>query len=83
VVAWTGSTNWAPTGLCTQVNNGLLVEDAGVAKVYLAQWQALRKAASIFPAPFVASNSKPKPVGEDVVGKVRSIVWFSRNEKGS
>jgi phosphatidylserine/phosphatidylglycerophosphate/cardiolipin synthase-like enzyme len=30
----------------------------------------------------VASNSKPKPVGEDVVGKVRSIVWFTRTAKG-
>ncbi len=26
--AWTGSTNWAATGLCTQLNNGLLLEDA-------------------------------------------------------
>jgi hypothetical protein len=24
---WTGSTNWAPTGLCTQVNNGILIEN--------------------------------------------------------
>ena len=38
---WTGSTNWAPTGLCTQVNNGLLIEDPDVARVYLDQWHAL------------------------------------------
>ena len=82
VVALTGSTNWAPTGLCTQVNNLLLIEDPEVAKVYLNQWHELRKAASQFPKPFVASNSKPKPVGEDVVGKVRSIVWFTRTAKG-
>src|SRR5262249_49460632 len=25
---WTGSTNWQPTGLCTQVNNGLLIDDS-------------------------------------------------------
>src|SRR5262249_51100891 len=30
VIAWTGSTNWAPTGLCTQVNNGLLINDSDV-----------------------------------------------------
>jgi phosphatidylserine/phosphatidylglycerophosphate/cardiolipin synthase-like enzyme len=81
LVAWTGSTNWAPTGLCTQVNNGLLIEDRDVAQVYLDQWQALRKAASLFPKPFVASNSKPKPVGDDTPGKVRSIVWFTRTTK--
>src|SRR5215471_1002630 len=82
LVAWTGSTNWAPTGLCTQVNNGLLVEDKDVAQVYLDQWHELRKAASTFPKPFVASNSKPKPVGDDSVGKVRSVIWFTRTTKG-
>ena len=82
VSVWTGSTNWAPTGLCTQVNNGLLVQNADVAAVYLKQWHALRKAASEFPKPFVASNSKPKPVGADTVGTVRSIVWFTRTSKG-
>ncbi len=35
--AWTGSTNWAPTGLCTQLNNGLLMEDSAVAQLYLDQ----------------------------------------------
>jgi len=82
VIAWTGSTNWAPTGLCTQVNNGLLIEDAEVAQVYLDQWHELRKAASKFPKPFVASNSKPKPIGEDSAGQVRSIIWFTRTTKG-
>ena len=82
VTAWTGSTNWAPTGLCTQVNNGLLIQNTDVATVYLNQWHALRKAASEFPKPFVASNSKPKPVGEDTVGNVRSVVWFTRTSKG-
>jgi phosphatidylserine/phosphatidylglycerophosphate/cardiolipin synthase-like enzyme len=82
VTAWTGSTNWSPTGLCTQVNNGLLIEDPEVAQIYLDQWHELRKAASKFPKPFVVSNSKPKPVGEDTVGQVRSIVWFTRTNKG-
>ena len=82
LTAWTGSTNWAPTGLCTQVNNGLLIEDLEVAKVYLQQWQELRKAGSLFPKPFVATNSKPRPVGEDKTGQVRSTIWFSRTNKG-
>jgi phosphatidylserine/phosphatidylglycerophosphate/cardiolipin synthase-like enzyme len=81
VAAWTGSTNWAPTGLCTQVNNGLLIEDQEVAQVYLDQWHALRKAASLFPKPFVATNSQPKPVGANTPGKVRSVIWFTRTTK--
>jgi phosphatidylserine/phosphatidylglycerophosphate/cardiolipin synthase-like enzyme len=82
VSVWTGSTNWAPTGLCTQVNNGLLVEDPKVAEVYLEQWRALRDAESTFPKPFVASNSRPRLVGDDTPGQVRSVVWFTRTSKG-
>jgi hypothetical protein len=82
LVAWTGSTNWAPTGLCTQVNNGLLIEDSEVADVYLKQWKELRKAASLFPKPFVAANSTPKSVGKDAVGNVRSVVWFTKTKGG-
>ena len=76
LVAWTGSTNWTPTGLCTQANNGLLIEDRAIAQVYMDQWTRLREAGSDFPAPLVAENSKPKHVGEDVTGRVRSTVWF-------
>jgi phosphatidylserine/phosphatidylglycerophosphate/cardiolipin synthase-like enzyme len=82
LVAWTGSTNWAPTGLCTQVNNGLLVEDPEIAQIYLDQWNRLRKAKSGFPQELVAANSKPKPAGEDTPGRVRSVVWFTRAAKG-
>ena len=82
VIAWTGSTNWSPTGLCTQVNNGLLIEDPDIAQVYLMQWQELRKAASKFPKPFVTANSQPKLIGKDLPNHVRSIVWFSRTQKG-
>lgn len=81
ISVWTGSTNWAPTGLCTQVNNGILIENRDVAAVYLKQWHALREAKSTFPKPFVASNSEPKLVGDDVAGSVRSIVWFTRTKK--
>src|SRR4029453_14194286 len=41
---WTGSTNLSTTGLCTQVNNGLLIENSEVAKLFLQQWKNLRKA---------------------------------------
>jgi phosphatidylserine/phosphatidylglycerophosphate/cardiolipin synthase-like enzyme len=76
VAVWTGSTNWAPTGLCTQVNNGLLINDAKVAQVYRDQWDRLRKAASDFPKTLVAANSLPKQPTSDVT------VWFTRASKG-
>lgn len=71
---WTGSTNWAPTGLCTQVNNGLLIDDRAVAKIYLDQWHLLRNAKSAFPDDLVASNSKPHAAG-------KATIWFSRTKK--
>ena len=73
-MAWTGSTNWATTGLCTQVNNGLLINDAAVAKIYLDQWKRLRAAASDFPKDLVGANSKSKTAGN-------ATVWFSRTTK--
>lgn len=30
LATWTGSTNWTPTGLCTQLNNGLLIDEAHI-----------------------------------------------------
>ena len=81
ISVWTGSTNWAPTGLCTQVNNGILIENPAIAAVYLKQWHALKEARSAFPKPFVAANSQPRLIGKDVAGTVRSIVWFTRTTK--
>jgi phosphatidylserine/phosphatidylglycerophosphate/cardiolipin synthase-like enzyme len=60
---WTGSTNWTTTGLCTQLNNALLVHDKQVAEAYLAQWHALREAASSHPASLATSNDEPSGVG--------------------
>lgn len=81
-IAWTGSTNWSPTGLCTQVNNGLLIEDPEIAQIYLDQWHLLRDAGSEFPKNLIAENNQPKEVGKEVLGKVRSTIWFTRVNKG-
>lgn len=78
LVAWTGSTNWAPTGLCTQVNNGLLVEDPEVANIYFKQWELLREAKSAFTPELVAANNEPKK--PETLSGCR--VWFTRSEKG-
>ncbi len=79
---WTGSTNWSKTGLCTQVNNGILIEDPEVAQIYLDQWQALRDEGSAFSKEFVTRNSEPKLAGDDTPGKVRTSVWFTRARGG-
>ncbi|MDQ1372980.1 MAG: hypothetical protein QOJ09_318 [Actinomycetota bacterium] len=76
--AWTGSTNWTPTGLCTQLNNGLLAEDPDVAAAYLKQWHALREAKSDHPPALAAGNGLPTPVGGTQAGTVRSSVHFTR-----
>jgi phosphatidylserine/phosphatidylglycerophosphate/cardiolipin synthase-like enzyme len=69
---WTGSTNWTTTGLCTQLNNALLVEDSGVGAAYLAQWRALRDAGSTHPADLPSSNATPAVVGETSVHFTRA-----------
>jgi hypothetical protein len=73
--AWTGSTNWSPTGLCTQLNNGLLVRDEAIAGEYLEQWERLRKAKSEFPASLVTANSQPKQP------RPGATLWFTRAAK--
>lgn len=76
---WTGSTNWAPTGLCTQINNGLWIDDASIAKVYQKQWEELRDAGDGYPAKLVDGNSKPRP---KKVGGKPVDVWFTRTRNG-
>jgi phosphatidylserine/phosphatidylglycerophosphate/cardiolipin synthase-like enzyme len=76
---WTGSTNWTTTGLCTQLNNALLVKDPAVAQLYRTQWQALRDAASAHPATLATANSTPGSV--DLAGAVSTSVHFTRASK--
>ncbi len=82
---WTGSTNWSTTGLCTQVNNGLLIEDTDVAKLFLQQWKNLRKASppildpANFPPTLVAANDKSHSFS---VGAAKVTVWFTRTSDG-
>jgi phosphatidylserine/phosphatidylglycerophosphate/cardiolipin synthase-like enzyme len=56
----TGSTNWTKTGLCTQANNGLIVEDPDVAKYFLEEWNQIKDAGNDYPATFAKFNSTSK-----------------------
>src|SRR5436190_5645720 len=77
--AWTGSTNWSTTGLCTQLNNGLLISNAAIADLYLQQWHALRAAASGHPRALSEANGTPGEVSGR--GRVRTSVHFTRVQK--
>ena len=71
--AWTGSTNWTTTGLCTQLNNGLRIDDRAVAQAYMKQWQALRDAKSAHPASLAAGNGLPSIAGDAEVHFTRAV----------
>ena len=83
-LVWTGSTNCAMTGLCTQFNNGIEIEDAGLATVYLKQWKLLRDDRRIgrggsdmhFGDALMTSNDQPKIGGRGSLGKWTA--WFAR-----
>jgi len=55
----TGSTNWTVTGLCTQLNNAIIVEDAAIAGRFLDQWGKLVAAGDDMPPSLKTSNSNP------------------------
>ena len=82
---WTGSTNWSTTGLCTQINNALLIEDRAVAAAYRAQWERLKAASpptlapAGFPPSLVAANDAPQTFA---IGSASATVWFTRTSDG-
>jgi len=72
---WTGSMNWTTTGLCTQINNSIYLEDAALARIFLDQWDRLKQAGGSFPKSLVDSNSQPKHA---TLGDAEVEVWFTR-----
>jgi phosphatidylserine/phosphatidylglycerophosphate/cardiolipin synthase-like enzyme len=54
----TGSTNWTITGLCTQANNGLIIDDPAVAQDFLDAWDRYQAAGSAYPPTLAAADSK-------------------------
>jgi phosphatidylserine/phosphatidylglycerophosphate/cardiolipin synthase-like enzyme len=75
---FTGSTNLTVTGLCTQVNNGILIRDRAVARDYLDAWQRLLAAGHDYPKPLIQGNSVPR---SHTVGKSQISVWFAATSK--
>lgn len=71
---WTGSQNWTKTGLCTQANNSVLIDDRKVAHEYREQWTLLKNAVSATPATLKKANSKGRSL---VIGSVKPRLWFT------
>ena len=72
---WTGSTNWTQTGLCTQSNNAILIEDAGVAGWYRAEWDQLAAAGNAYPAQLREANSAVRQQALAQGGSAQA--WFA------
>jgi len=68
-----GSTNWTDTGLCTQANNGLIINDPQVADAYLQEWERLHQAGNAFPPDLIKANSTQKTFSVD---NSQVSVWF-------
>jgi phosphatidylserine/phosphatidylglycerophosphate/cardiolipin synthase-like enzyme len=71
---WTGSQNWTQTGLCTQANNSVLIDDPQLASEYHAQWTLLKDASDATPNELKASNSEPR---DEKVSRTPVRLWFT------
>ena len=69
----TGSTNWTSSGLCTQANNGLIIDDPDVAADFLAAWKRLKAAGNDYTPALVKGNSTAKP---RTVDGCKITPWF-------
>ena len=71
---WTGSQNWTKTGLCTQANNSVLIDDAALADEYRGQWELLKNAGDTTPTSLKESNSTPR---RSALGPAGVTLWFT------
>lgn len=62
VSVMTGSTNWTETGLCTQSNNVIIIEDEDLAGDYFNYWQRLRGDLQPARVPLTVIGKDGKPI---------------------
>jgi hypothetical protein len=74
-----GSTNWTKTGLCTQTNNGIIVEDPDLGAHFIDQWNLLKAAGNAYPASLMQANATSKSFNVDG-GSITQ--WFAPTDKG-
>jgi phosphatidylserine/phosphatidylglycerophosphate/cardiolipin synthase-like enzyme len=90
-----GSTNWTFTGLCTQSNNVIIIEDEKVADAYYEYWQRLRDDKLPVPHPISEPNNNkqgdtlrtddmtPAHTILAADGKTDFTLWYSPNTKAA
>jgi hypothetical protein len=69
---WTGSLNCTVTGLCTQVNNGILIQSAPIASAYKQRWEELKAAGSGYPPQLAKDGSSP---AKDTLNNAPITAW--------
>jgi PLD-like domain len=74
-----GSTNWTVTGLCTQANNGVIVDDPELGAFFIKEWNLLKAAGNDYPASLMQANSKGATFNVDG-GMITQ--WFAPTDKG-
>lgn len=71
---FTGSTNLTMTGLCTQVNNGILITNDAVAMDYFNSWNRLKAAGNGYPPELIQANST---MTKRSLGSTSVSSWFA------
>jgi phosphatidylserine/phosphatidylglycerophosphate/cardiolipin synthase-like enzyme len=74
-----GSTNWTSTGLCTQANNSIIVDDADVGAFFIKEWNLLKGAGNAYPASLMQANSTS---GNFNIDGGTITQWFAPTDKG-
>jgi hypothetical protein len=73
---WSGSTNWTPGGMFSQVNNAIIIEDEKLAQFYLDEWNYLKNDVeeddNDYGDALYKANQKTKNFGNN-----DSRVWFT------
>ena len=62
------------TGLCTQANNSVLIDDVDLATRYRQQWDLLRDSGNTTPESLKESNSRPH---DFTIGTTSARLWFT------
>lgn len=74
-----GSTNWTKTGLCTQANNSIIVDDAQLGACFIREWNLLKAAGNGYPPTLMQANAKSQSFAVDG-GTITQ--WFAPTDKG-
>lgn len=60
------------TGLCTQVNNGILIDSSDLTAAYKTRWDALSKDGATYPPALAKAGSTP---ARGTIGKAKLTAW--------